>query len=190
MCHFLSLILPADADEGAVRRLVAGSGRIFERIDNGHLARQLAEGEHQFITTPVCDCGTPIGSALRHRDQADPARRGRHVEKLRSRGWSQAKIDRWFLQRSTVLEREERIHRDRLRDDAEGLLPLDDWLALLRRIVAADASPRIGLLLHDYTGRLAAERIILKDRRIIPAADLSAEFLLHVAEDVVYEVCA
>jgi hypothetical protein len=65
---------------------------VADITSNASLQSILQPGEVQLITTRACDCGT----ALDQRCEADVEVHTSPTEKLRKRGWSQSKIDRWL----------------------------------------------------------------------------------------------
>jgi hypothetical protein len=141
MCHFITAVLPADADAARVEDIARRHGRVLVPLANAHVARQLAGGERHFRTTPGhCDCGTPLGRT--HRDARRDADTDGRADKWRRAGWSEAKIARALGQRSA--------HRDE-RSAAEDRLAeteLAGWVALVEESLGSRATRYLGLLLH------------------------------------------
>lgn len=90
-----------NGDESAVRRLAKASLLKWEPLDNPGVIKQLRHGERYFLTTRgMCDCGTEIGVSVRTAGTLPPrdADISREVKKLKKKGWTDAKVDRWIEQ--------------------------------------------------------------------------------------------
>jgi hypothetical protein len=179
MCHFITAIVPGSADRESLERIFHAHRLAFSVIGNPHVASQLAAGDLQVCTTQGhCDCDTVLGS---HRRIGNRKPGTRELAKLRTKGWSEAKIQRWLEQREGVAQRDERSTELRAR---ASLPEAERWVAFIND--ALTKTPYFGLLLHMYSGGLDTERIDLKRRRT-PRGKLSADFLLSIEEDVLYE---
>ena len=179
MCHFITAVLPASAPIDALDAIAREHGRAFTPLANASITEQLGAGIRYFATSSACDCGTPLGAALR-------TGRGRRApdaetqrERMRKQGWSAAKIERAMAQRN------DRLGEKQAAAQAQEQLAVDDWLGFLRAILASRATPTIGLLLHFYDGPLSA-RIDLEGREAVSRDALTAERLAQVREDVLY----
>lgn len=184
MCHYITAVLPKDAPIDGFKELFHEHSRGFEPISNDHVQIQLRRGDVYVSTTRgMCDCGTCLGSEAD--SQSSPASRiEREVEKLRSKGWSEAKIRRWRDQKQA--------NRDRLEDERNkrlkgGSLDADQWMTLIRDVVETRKAGRFGLLLHWYRSNPSSERISIAERKTVALEDLSVEVLLTMSEDVLYE---
>jgi hypothetical protein len=70
MCHFIKLVLPAQADVSALRDIVKRHGRALEPISEPRVDRELRP-----MNRSRCDAPSPAGSAER-RDEGLAGRRG------------------------------------------------------------------------------------------------------------------
>ena len=181
MCHYITGILPPQADTAAVERIAQAHGRRWEVMEKHSLQRVLRDGETYALTTAGhCDCGTGLGMLARHaRQQPDYSRR---VKKLRKQGWSEARIERWLDEK-----------RKRELDLAAYLTtPPNDvltWCEFVREVLNSGAAKYVGLLLHWYSGLIETEPSSVRDRRWIPLDDLNHECLLRADEDVIHTFC-
>jgi hypothetical protein len=119
----------------ALERFTGDSARLVGRYGNDLLFSVDASGGR-------CQCGTALGSARRP-DEQDERALNRKVDKLRQRGWSEARIGRWLDERGKTHAKEERIYHVRAEGpDAPGV---DHWVLLLRHLVLAARLDRVGL---------------------------------------------
>jgi hypothetical protein len=158
MCHFITLVVPT-TDDAAVRALMARHGRAADPIQNPSVARVLEPGERQYLTTPGhCDCGTVL--ARRHerssKDLADDL--AKEAAKLKRKGWSEAKIARALDDRRKAADKPE----------GGGGDSLEQWAAIVGELHRELAAPRVGLMVHLYSGRVADEDFATS-RRVLPA---------------------
>lgn len=113
MCTFITIVLPAHADRAALEtRLRAHRRRLCPQDDTG-LARQLTSDEAPFVTTwGHCDCGTPLG-LMAPASGASAGKAASMAERMRRKGWIEAKIGRALAQRDAADVRDARIQADR-----------------------------------------------------------------------------
>ncbi len=101
MCHYITATMAPNGDESAVRRLAKASLLKWEPLDNPGVIKKLRRGERYFLTTRgMCDCDTEIGVSVRTAGTLPPrdADLSREVKKLKKKGWTDAKVDRWIEQ--------------------------------------------------------------------------------------------
>jgi len=174
MCHFVTATLPAGVDLDAAAAVFEAHKCALAVVDNPHMV--LPAGDVYVSTTSgPCDCGTPLGS----KPEADGPPADSELQRLRKKGWSEAKIRRWQAQKSEVVARNTRNSDDRARTPEAN-----EWLALITAMLRL--GPRFGLLIHWYKGGVATERLDPAKERIA-LADLDAERLLRLSQDVLYE---
>ncbi|MDR2566480.1 MAG: hypothetical protein LBC97_10610 [Bifidobacteriaceae bacterium] len=175
MCYFITATISgAGAAELNDVLRGAGSGVRFEPALNPHVQAQLDAGESYLAhKASGCDCDTWLGAATRHRPTAD------RVGRLRARGWSEARIERWLLETegaaARLAARQASPHHG---DPATG----EPWIAV---IGAALSHPRVtsfGLLLHFYSGSIDAESFQF-ERVDRPLAALTPDVLAAMPED-------
>jgi hypothetical protein len=179
MCRFVVATLPARVDPARVEARFVAHGLALRPLANASLARQLPPGERCFVTTAGhCDCDTPLGLRARDPAASDDARA---VAQLRKQGWSEAKIARWREQARATAERDAREAALEAERSGPGI---SGWLALLEETLAL--APRVGLLMHQYSGALEPEEIAFVHERV-PASARTTERLLDLHEDVLYD---
>lgn len=170
MCQFLTAVLPSGTDLDRAARSLAPAGMTCQRLDNPNVVG-LEPGEVWALATAGhCDCGTPIGRGAR-RDRFDVT--GDDLRKLRRKGWSDAKIERWLAEKEKARGKVDRATPGHL------LVPI---------VEALKATAPIGLVLHTYRGRLTEEPITIASRRVVDTMDLVPEDLRDLAEDTLLYV--
>ena len=192
MCHYVTIVLPADVKIEEAQAIAERHHRGFRRVQNRGLAEQLRPGELLVLTTRGhCDCGTGLGMARRpdlDRSESDMQRRPKELKK---RGWSESKIARWIEQKQHTVERNERVMNQR-HGELRQHPPADaqQWIDFFREIVSSGATPYCGILYHWYSGALDTERISLRNRTRKRAGDIKPDDLLTLEEDVLLEVAS
>jgi len=174
VCHFVTAIVSTDV-EGEVRRVAADFGLAFDALSDSPVRARLGQGEGYYLTTAGhCDCGTPLGSVGRERRRAQ--RLEAKVSRLRRKGWSEAKLDRWREQTGAA--------RDQRAAHGAGLPSCETWADFIS--AALDVGARsFGLVLHGYRGNVATEDIELGRR--VRVAHSYVEHLAAMDEDAVYD---
>jgi hypothetical protein len=71
-----------------------------------------------------------------------------------------------------------------------GAQDANQWIELLSDLLGTGATTRISLLLHQYSGNVESERIVLKGRQRLEASELTTEQLMTIEEDVLYDVAS
>lgn len=174
MCYFVTAVLPAKMVSQSVKTIFHEQSFGFQVVSNASLQEILSAGDQQILTTPgTCDCGTVLGSASTG-NTSPSARIDRDLQKLRSRGWSDAKIQRWQSQR------EEAQHNHHRPSEAER------WVQLIHNVLEQSQAKRMGLLLHSYSASVELENVSISDSRKVQLSEVTVDFLTHLQEDVVY----
>jgi len=175
MCHFVTASVPAGTDLDAAAKIFEKHRLSLRIIHNPHLALALAKDIYLATNSGPCDCGTPLGS--RRPGSTPPAES--EVAKLRKKGWGEAKIRRWQEQKAEAGKRTDR------QSEAMARTPeAEAWVALISDMLRA--VPYFVLLLHSYSGGIQNERIN-PTREVVARTDLTADKLLSISEDVLYE---
>jgi hypothetical protein len=145
MCHFITLVA-SSSDEPWLDSWMKGHGRRARTISNPSLQKILKPDERQFLTSAGnCDCGTVLGMRQASADAA-AAQHAKTAAKFRKRGWSRAKIERWF--------------HDRQAADARPSPQTPDSIELWTGVVSglpAEGLQRVGLFVRLYSGDLETE---------------------------------
>ena len=172
-------------DEQAICRLAKASLLKWTPLAHPGVARQLWAEEKYFLTTRgMCDCGTEIG-ALRRADQSLPPHDpdfSRELKKLKKKGWSDAKIDRWLSDSRADAQRKHAGALQRLTGPHPEVLR---WIEFVSAALNEQRASWIGVLLHWYHRRLDSEAIPI-ERKWLALSEFTEDFLLHAAEDVLY----
>ena len=174
MCTFVLAVLPPEANNTTIAELMKAHGMLLRpastREYNG------VPGEVFFTTPGFCDCGTVIGSEARGNSggvlRSDPATQ---IEKLRRKGWSQAKIARW----------QEQMQQNSAKRTQPAERELKRWQAFLPALLASNNTPWIGLFYHDYS-RTNEVSVVSKQNVSLHEEALNKELLLKMQEDVLY----
>jgi hypothetical protein len=185
MCHYITATLPHAVDLSLVTQIFEAHQFGFDLISNPHVAQQIDARERHILTTRKhCDCGTALGS-LSHPEHAKVQSYERELKRFRKQGWSETKIKRW-------LEQKEQTKARHLREDAEiaeSTTPeLESWLSLLNNLFDSTKAQKFGILLHWYHSSIESERIEIQRKEKLQLSELSAERLMRIEEDVLYEV--
>lgn len=182
MCQFITAFLPESANLKAVAAVFDKHKVGFKQIDNPHVLAQVPPGEVFILTTRGwCDCGTPLGSQARNRT---PTQRemDHRISKLRKRGWSQARIERWQEQKQMEEQKRQRAEQAHAENATPQLL---HWITFISDLLHSKQTDRVGLLLH-WGHDLEEGRFEIERQESVRLQDLSVEHLLHIQDDVLY----
>ena len=174
MCNIITGVLEANSDTPAFRALVARYHLLFEPIVNPHIVRQLKPSERYYhVTSDHCDCGTSLAA----RPKAESLERD--LRKLRTKGWSEAKIARWAQQRRP---------RGPQRNGYERLTR-EEWFAFLDGALQLHKTRSIGLLMHWYRKSTTDENFTIRGRIRTSISELR-DGTVRWRENVLYEIGA
>lgn len=181
MCHYITATLPAGVDPQVIAPIFQRHQRKLEALGNSIVLGQLPRGEQYFLTTgKFCDCGTALGSQLRRTVEHSPED---EIPKLKRKGWSAAKIDRWLNDKRSARERQQLAREEQAQLDTPDA---ESWQALLQEVLDTTSTQHVGLLLHWYHGSVEEERITIQEIVRVPIDKATPEFLMQIAENVVY----
>ncbi len=180
MCHYITAFLPSDANLHASEVIFDQHKLGFRRISNPFVQAQVQAGDIYILTTRKhCDCGTPLGSLV-------VSNTGKTVDateqaaKLRKQGWSAAKVERWLQQKEQTAQSKAQ------EKEQQGTPQVASWQDFLSDLLHSGCTPRVGLLLHWYKGRVDTERIDVTGWERVALPNLTKDRLLHMREDVIY----
>jgi hypothetical protein len=183
MCRFITAVVPTVTDLQASRPLLDNYGMSFKEIRNSFIEAQLGGDRYVRATRSVCDCDSALGSASDQQETSQADRtHAAEIEKLRKKGWSQHKIERWLAEKSGSSDRHQR--QDQSNHDAE----LTHWREFIGALLSDGFTKRLGLLLHMYNGRLEDEQIRIKRIELLSLSGQLDKALLAMDEDVLYMV--
>lgn len=169
MCHFIKLVLPAQADIPALRDVVKRHGRVLEPISEPRVDRALPRGDKVYLTSSRCDCGTWLANQKPRRREHDE---DRELARLRREGWSEVKILRWREQRGESVVRKAETKAKAKEKEVE------DWRALVSDLLDAKVD-HVGLLVHWVTDDV-------RQGPVLSRASLSTEAMSNLDENVLY----
>lgn len=184
MCHFITCLVAPEVSLLELQPLCNKNGMLFMPIENSFVCAQIPSGQYVRATQSVCDCGTPLGSlSARHNNKSLAEGESAHatsVAKLKKKGWSQAKIDRWLGEKETASERSSLQRAHSCGAD------LKNWCQFIKTFLPANPGKALGILLHWYSGSLEDEKIEIKSIERIPLSEELEKNLLSIREDVLY----
>ena len=173
MCRYLTATLPATVDLQELRRLFRRERFAWAPLPR--LPNRLGAQDLRYVrvTGAACDCDCPLGAGTEDGDRS----RGSELP-TKARGWTDAKKERWLVQRHAAAHRRGRSTEESARS----------WVEHLERIFGSGVTERIGLIVHEYEGDLASETIELRGREPVDRAQITPAWLLAMREDVLYEL--
>ncbi|MBX9721691.1 MAG: hypothetical protein K2X81_09875 [Candidatus Obscuribacterales bacterium] len=181
MCRFITAVVPADADLQASTPLLDKYDMSFKEVKTSFVGAQLESDRYVRATRSACDCDSVLGSASPQREaEQTTIPHSTNIEKLRKKGWSQHKIERWLSEKSGSLDR--RQQQDKSKHDAE----LTQWCEFISALLLSGFTKRLGLLLHMYKGSIDDERIRIKRIEHLSLSEQLDNELLSMDEDVLY----
>ena len=179
MCHYITAALPASVDLKSLKPILKAHRQVLRPAANAFVEDRLPPGsQYLSCTSKHCDCVTALGWLRRQEERRTLA--GDEV-KLRRKGWSEARIQRRSAERARAEEKVERtVAEGTPHEEAEW------WVAYLRAVLKSGEAEWFGLLLHWYRGDVEPERIHLADSMQVASAEVDAETILRLREDVFY----
>jgi hypothetical protein len=169
MCHLIHIGLP----EAYADAVPAGREPHVERQTNPSVSAAFGAGFAQFsVSLGGCSCGLYASPEAEARESNRPYARRQKYERM---GWSKAKIDRAVA----AMEEAAQSHTvmSGLRDAAAKLVAdLAEWTGEVRLIV------------HEYRGSFAEERVQPRGTRRLTAAELRGIGRYDVLEDMLYVI--
>ncbi len=182
MCRFITAVVPAGIDLHSAKPLLDKYGMSFKEVRNPFLEAQLEGDRYLRATRSTCDCDSVLGSASNREAIQTAAADTGDIEKLKKKGWSQHKIERWLAEKSGTTDRHQ--HTDRSKSVAE----LVQWREFISAMLSDKSTDRLGLLIHMYNGTLEDEQIQIKGINHISLSEQFENSLLEMEEDVLYLV--
>lgn len=184
MCLYITAALPRSAKIDRVAPIFETYKLSFETISNPYVLKQLHPGDVYISTTSHhCDCGSVLGS-LGGRDEDEPEGYEHELKKLRRKGWSEAKIQRWLEQKGRESEKHARKDADRARVNTPHA---QHWIDFISAVLNSKCTERVGVLLHFYHMDVEGERIKIARTVRVRLEELTPRLLMEMEHDVVYE---
>jgi hypothetical protein len=181
MCRFVTAALPAKADMASIRKRLGPPTAVLCPTTNASVEEHLEPGSHYFRAFEGhCDCDTVLGTARWEKPSVEITQG--ELDKLRRKGWTEQKIERWIAQH-------DELHARRTAEAAkERTYDLRRWQALIDATVRSYASPYFVVLLHMYDGTLEGDCVPIRREVRVPEADVTDEYLVGLEEDVLYRI--
>lgn len=155
MCYVITMGFKEDAAEEA--RQIVPLGMRIEKSSNPCVSRAMGEGWRQFLlTSGGCSCDLYRETAGKEENEKDCIER--LTRKYVKKGWSDAKIQRAIGSRATKSKRDDFVG---LRQDVRDLVA-----AMVER------TPRIGIVVHFYSGDIETEKFSVGESGSITAEGL------------------
>jgi hypothetical protein len=185
MCHFITAVIDRKAGLDRLNQLGRDNGITFNVCDNDYIKAQLKPSEAYIVKNcRYCSCGTRLGLAKRAQS-GDLRIEKREIEKLQRKGWSEHKIRRWVADREKNIEKA----KNQFENLTQGKYSdIENWLMYINGTLSDGAFSHIGLILHWYEHGPENEKVMIKERKFIKIGDLTAQLLLNINEDVIYDI--
>lgn len=172
MCYYITAVLPAVNDIATLQAIFHQYKRVCTPLENPSISKILRPGERYYLTTAgPCDCDTTLGRVY---SASTTKSYTTHNAKLRKRGWSDTKIQRWMEQKNRPPP---------ALPTAWELSCNADWYELIRAVLQSQTIDYLALLLHHYDTSLT-QRIRLHRREEVA---ISLEALGMMQTDVLYD---
>lgn len=184
MCHYITAIVPKQADIQALNRIGQPYGLTFSPLENDSVEKQLrSDQQYLWKESKFCDCGTAFGAfALDGNKKPDTYKKD--LKKLRKKGWSEAKIQKWLDNKARTEQKEVRSEewsKKKYEQDAQV------WIQFLTELSTKNICSYLGLMFHWYAGDLETERIQILQTHPSGLDQLNEEVIFHFLEDHIYQ---
>lgn len=177
MCRLITATVPAKMDLQASKPLFDRFEMSFEEIKNPFIEKQINGGRYVRATHGHCDCNSALGSAANQRSHSvDEQTSESEIEKLKRKGWSKTKIDRWCAEKLKVQQK----------DNSKLHAELKLWREFLTELFDSEAAEKVGLLIHMYRGGLEHEQFQINRTEKLRMTSKFEDALLAMDEDVLY----
>src|SRR5579884_1048952 len=151
MCTFVTAMIPKNAATPELRTIFSEYSFGWHEMHNSSLSLLLPDSIQLLPLGNQCNCSTALGAAD-HQDPREINDIDAEMSQLRAKGWGDAKIQRWRLDKErAATRRKEHLHHGM--DDE-----LQTWVNLIRDLLSRKLIPRFALILHFYDGPLDDEK--------------------------------
>ncbi|URD69016.1 hypothetical protein [Leptospira borgpetersenii] len=178
MCYYITSTFPDQVDIEKAKKTLDRYHLQFNEILNSWILKQIPNRRRYFRPTlKICDCGTELGSLNGNKKKDHKS----DTDKLKKKGWSQSKINRWVKERNAYqIKNSVKFDSYKNHNLSEGgfwYQFINDWLQI---------SKEFGLLLHWYDGTIEEENFELKKIQKIKIEDISEMFFSKMEYDTLY----
>jgi hypothetical protein len=177
MCYYITATIPAVSNLEVLRQVINKHGFGFTSLRNSFITAQLPKRSQYYRATgSYCDCDDGFGYSFHYDRLSNQNDLAKHANKLRKKGWSEAKIQRSLRERTLAHEKP----RPGIPESAGR------WIKFLREILSGKQPPKIGLITHFYQGDIETEDFHIKSTQTLVLTDLRHETILGLEDDVLY----
>lgn len=172
MCRFNAVLVPSDVPLDELGRVAVRHGLGWKPLPHPPVQDgDVVDGTLVLTTASSCDCGSLLGATAR------PSRKGpnRKAERLRRKGWSEAKVRAWL---------ETQAEPSRGSDAAE----LETWRTFIEAALAQGGVWSLGVVLRVFSGHVEEEEVELKGSESAQLAHVTPDWLGGLKDDVLYWV--
>ena len=106
--------------------------------------------------------------------------------KFKNKNLSEAKVQKWKEQNAENSKKYEVSETEREKRIESAAPQTQQWIDFIKAVADSNCTNRIGLLLHDYSGK-HGNKIKIQNKKAIPIQELTPQTLLEIKEDVIYE---
>lgn len=183
MCRFITAVIPAEVDFIRLIPIKREYRMSFDSISNEHVKKQIGPNSYVRLTADECDCLSIVGlnspkEQFEHKEGVSEE----YLHKLKKKGWSQSKIDRWLS------EKERAIERNEAETEKDCEIQLARWMCFFENVLFDGKLKWIGLLSHCYSDSLDSEKVnILRVEHLVFCKDLE-KLLPTLSDNVLYIV--
>jgi hypothetical protein len=184
MCHYITGTISGEVTVQELNSVGQEFGLQFETCPNEFVQKQLKSGEsYIWKRCKYCDCGTPLGTLNAKNIKRTKGISEAEIEKLKRKGWSEAKIQR-FLNDKNKKEEQNDKDLEQMKLSAEN--GVQEWIDFCKKLFETVPIDTFGILLHWYERGISNERITLNGRTLIDRSELAAKKMLEIEEDMLY----
>ncbi len=184
MCHYITGIISGETTIAEINSIGKEFGLEFEACPNEFVQKQLKYGESYILKhSKYCDCGTPLGMLNQKNAKQAEGVKDSEIEKLKQKGWSEAKIQRFLNDKNKRVEQKAKKLEPRKSSAESGV---QEWVGFCKKLFETTSIKTFGILLHWYSGLVESERIKLNGRHLIDKSNLTTKNLLEIEEDTLY----
>src|SRR5512137_773494 len=134
MCHYITATVKKGTPLEVLSGIAKSHGLHFIDIKNEFVEQQLPQGTiYLWKKSSHCDCGTALGCMNLRNQQTEVPDRESETKRLRKKGWSEAKIQRWVEEKDKASDKKEarnELYRQSQEPRAE------EWVKFLKDAVA------------------------------------------------------
>ncbi len=184
MCHFIYVILPKATPLHLLRPILEPLGTKLRPAPPDRFGP--LPGDAFFATDRYCDCGTVLGCRLRGHCEHDASTGTlpEDAERLRRKGWTEARIARWIEEKNRGAENRTR-HLEALGESQPQQVLV--WQRLIKGALLTGTLPWFGLVYHWHVGE---EPVALSRIEPVSLDQLTDDHLMTMEENVLYQFCA